>query len=405
MEKFLLEILFEFFDRKTALKFSKRNLIPVPGKQHITSKQYARDIQKPGLFNMISEQIDLVITLAENNLPLDKFLELLLRLGQFSINTSEFTAAVYIYEKILSKTKGKRELDSYTAFSYKSLADVFSRQAVWEISFGYIRRASDIYEKENNYEGLADCENLAGTIYGDLGNLVKAQLHFEKAYSLITDKEVNKHLVSKIKMNLGIVNNIRGDIEKSLDFYKSALSDYKALNDVKRIAEMYHNLGMLYSKQGKFNNAHKEFDRSIKLSKKVGNLQTLGFSYIGKANIYAIQKEYYLGENFAEKALEVCHELNDLLSIADTYKIKGIIQRELGNFELSEQYLSTSLRLNKELKNQLNKAETEKELGFLFKETGKSGDSKNYFRKAKRYFTLIGDKEESARIKAILFSY
>lgn len=404
IEKFLIEILNEFFDHKTVMKFTKKSLMLDPAKTKDPSKLSARKNEHTGTVIKISEQIDLIITLAENKLSLEKFLELLHRIGQYSISTGEFTTAVYIYEKILSKSKGKKGLDLFTANSYRSLAEVFSRQAVWEISFAYINRAKEIYSKHNNKEGYADCENLIGTIYGDLGNLAEAQIHFEKAYSLVVRNRSDKHLTSKIKMNLGIINNIRGNINKALDFYRNALVDFESMKDYKRIAEIRHNLGMLYCKQQKYKLAHSEFDKSIKLSEKSGDMQTLGFSYLGKANAYAVQKEYFLGEDFAEKALEVCQELKDMLSIADTYKIKGVIQRELKNFEVSEHYLTTSLRLNKELKNQLNKAETEKEIGILYMETGKKTESKNYLRRSIRYYTRIGDIEEAAGIKNLIDS-
>ena len=398
MEKQLLGILHGFFDNKTVAKFSKKNILLKPSGKGKSSA--VKSVSNS--FLKVNVQIDLVITFAEYNLPLLKFIELLLRLGAYSIGTGEFSSAVYIFEKVLSRTKAKKELENFTADSYLSLGEIFSRQAVWEISLNYIKRANDIYARLNNNEGLADCENLTGTIYGDLGNLKEAQMHFDKAYSLLTDKLTNKLLASKIKTNLGIVNNILGNFDKALEYYKSALSDFKTAKDTRRIAEVKHNMGMLYSKLHKYNSAHKEFNSSIRLSKKLGDLQTLGLSYIGKANAYAVQKEFSLGDSFAQKALEVCHESKDMLSVADIYKIQGIIQRELHNYDNAATFLLTSLRLNIELKNQLNKAETEVELGKLFKLIGKDVESKDYFRRSIRYYKRIGDNEEILRIKEML---
>ena len=400
----LLEILLGFFDKKTVAKFSKKYIMPKLSSNANSSQLYLSEKVEPSNFLKVNVQIDLIITYAEDNLPFQKFIELLHQLGEYSISTGEFSSAVYIFEKILHKTRAKSELLIFTAHSFRSLGEVFSRQALWEISFNYIKRAIEIYSKLKNPEGIAECENLLGTIYGDLGNLSDAQVHFEKAYSMLKGKLLKSKLASKIKTNLGIVSNIAGNFKKALEYYKSALVDFETAKDLRRMAEVRHNLGMLYGKINKYNSAHKEFNTSIKLSQKLGDLQTLGLSYIGKANLYAVQKEFPLGDEFARKALEVCHESKDMLSIADIYKIQGIIQRELHNYDNAATYLLTSLRLNKELKNQLNKAEAELELGKLFKQIGDEMESKNYFRSAIKYYKRIGDHQEIDRINELLLA-
>ncbi len=401
MEKILSEILLEFFDNKTVAKFSKKKLMPgFPGSTKMSPA--ASNGNELSSFLKVNVQIDLIITYSEDTLPAGKFVELLLKLGEYYVGCGEHSSAVYIFEKILSRTRAKKEFDGFTADSFRWLGEVFSRQAVWEISFSYIKRALEIYKRLKKREGIADCENLLGTIYGDIGNLKEAELHFEKAYSFLPRNLSNRLLASKIKTNLGIINNIAGNFEKALEYYKSALSDFESADNQRRTAEVRHNLGMLFGKLHNYKSAHKEFDKSIKLSRKTGDMETLGLSYIGKANLYAVQKEYLLGEDFAEKALRVCQKSNDMLSIADIYKIQGIIQRELRNYDNSATYLLTSLRLNKELNNKLNQAETELEVGKLLMETGNKEESREHYRRAINYFKTIGDMEEVERIKSLL---
>ncbi len=401
IDKQLFKILQKYFNNKSVAKFFKKSITPASSVKAKSAKSILKEKKDIAYSVKTNVQTDLIITFAEGKLPLEKFVKLLLHLGDHAISTGEFSTAVYLYEKVLSKLRTHKDLEVYVADSYRSLGEIFSRQAVWEISFSYIRRAIEIYARLGNRAGLADCENLLGTIYGDLGNIKEAQAHFEKAFSLLSSRTGNSLLVSKIKTNLGIVNNISGNYETALKHYKSALTYFESIKDTKRMAEVRHNLGMLYSKLHKYERAHKEFNRSISLSKKSVDLQTHGLSLIGKASLYAIQKEFSLSDDCARKALEVCHEIKDMLSIAEVYKIQGIIQRELCNYDNAATYLLTSLRINKELKSQLNKAEVELELGVLFKEIGKEVESKDYYRRALRYFKRIGDKEEVDKIKKL----
>ena len=406
-EKYLENILLKFFTKKVVEEFKLKFFVSRTLNEKNTSKSIGDKNQIKIEINnyfKITSQIDLIITFAENNLPTNKFLELLLQLGKFSVFTSDFSSAVYIYEKIIGLSKGNKNLDKIKAESLLALGEVFSKQALWGISFNYIKEANLIFKRVNNIKGLVSCENLLGSIYGETGNLDKSKMHFENAITLLK-KKPDVNLKGKIEINLGIINTMQENYESALKHYKSALYNFDPIKDEKRIAEIRHNLGMLYSKTQKYNLALREFNNSIKLSTKNGDLQTLGFSYLSKAFIYATQKNYKLGDAFAEKALEVCHKTNDRLSIADIYKIKGIIQREIMDYSLAENYLNTSLRINKELKNEMNKAETEFELGVLYSNMNKKGESKSSFNNALKYYTKIGAYHEIKLIENLLTSY
>lgn len=402
-EDILSDILIEFFDKNAFSKLRKKLPVKTQATRIPKISTKSVDLIESGAINpfQTDSPIDFIITTAEASLSEEKFLQLLSKLGGYSISSGEFTPAVYIFEKLVAITKGKTKLNKITADSLLSLGDIFSRQALWGISFNYINDAYNIFRKLNNNKGCADCENILGSIHGELGNLKEAHIHFERALSFLKHKKDNC-IKGKIEINLGIINNIQGNFDLALEYYNNALDKFKSMNDLKRIAEIRHNIGILHSKTHKYELAIKEFDQSIYLSSKRKYLPTLGVSYLGKAVVYAIQEDYKLSSLFAEKALEVSHKINDKLSIADVYKVKGIIYRDTKNYELAESYLSTSLRINKELNNEMNKAETEFELGLLYKYMNKKSESRSFFLSAKKYFTKIGALKEVREIDRLL---
>ena len=396
-------ILKEFFDKYTPPVLNAK----LPGNSSSTgnpknSKISAEYISSESLKLIQTDlQIDFIITKAETELTEDKLLSLLSRLGNYFINSGEFTPAVYIFEKLVATSNSKDKLTKTTGDALLSLADIFSRQALWGISLNYINEAYKVYKKLNNNKGCADCENLLGTIHGELGNLSQAYIHFEKSLFFLRNRK-NNSIKGKIEINLGIINNIQGNYDLALNYFHKALEKFTALKDTKRVAEIRHNLGMLHSKTHQYQNAIREFNQSISLSEKRKFQSTLSLSYLGKAVIYAIQENYNLSNLFADKALEICHKVNDRLSIADIYKVQGIIHRDTKNYELAENYLLTSLRINKELNNSMNKAETEFELGLLYKLKGKKSDSILFFLNARKYFLKIGALKELKEIDKLL---
>jgi len=333
--------------------------------------------------------IELLITFASEKLSNYKLIELMLYLGETCIAQGELETASQIYFRILSKINSESHLENIAANSLLALGEINSRQAKWEKSIAFINQAKKIFNKQNELKGIAKCNNMLGTIYGDRGNIKKAKECFENSLSIL-DSKTDSAIIGMIETNIGILNNIKGDYDESLLYYQRALIKYEQLKDVLRMSQLRHNLGMLHTQKKEYEPALREFDRSITISIKAGFLPNLALSYLSKAYIYAKSDDLPLAAAFADKSLEISRQLNDRLSIADIYKIKGIIERKLKSYSISENYFLTSFRLNTELKNILNHAETLYELGELYIELDRIKEAKRCFKTALKDYRKMG---------------
>jgi tetratricopeptide (TPR) repeat protein len=346
-------------------------------------------------------QIDLLITYASSRLKEDNFLALLLLLSNASLTLGDFTTSLGLCDKLISHSVNNPLLSHISANAYLIKGEIFSRQANWEMSFSNIKDARNIFTSINDNTGIAKCENLSGTIYGDLGDLTNAIEHFERALSIVNEQD-NYAFTGKIEINLGIVNTIQGKYDMAVSYFRRAMINFEKISELKRISEIHHNLGMVYTKKNDFNSALKSFDESIILSVKLGYLQTCGLAYLSKAYVYSQMKDFRLSLAFADKAMEIAYKLDDKLTIAEVYKIKGIIQRDSGNHNASENLLLTSLRINQETGNKLNEAETYHELGILYKEMNNQMKSKEHLDKALDYFRKINAEPEIKKLESVL---
>ena len=329
--------------------------------------------------------INFLITFAESKLGRQKFIELLLYLGEISISQGELGTGSEIYNHVLNLIKDDTKQENVAAHSLLAMGDIASRQAEWEKSIAYINKAKKLFEKQKDYKGSFRCENLLGTIAGDRGDLKKANKHFEKSFTYLRQKK-DDALIGMLEINLGILNNIQGDYDSAFMYYQRALIKFEQLQNFRRITEVRHNLGMLFTEKQEYQAALAEFDLSISSALQAGYLPTLALSYLGKAFIYTQQEDYPLANAFADKAMEICFKLNDRLSIADIYKIKGIIERKVKNYKGAENYLLSSLRINEELENVLNLAETSYELGLLYLDTRKEDEANKHLKFALDYY-------------------
>jgi adenylate cyclase len=340
-------------------------------------------------------QIDLLITYSEKKLSHNKLIHFLLILGETLKYQGEYNAAISIFNSLLNNVSNESKFANIKVNCYLAIADIYDKQAYWKESLLLVKKAKKASKVQNDYKGIAFCENFFGTVYGEQGNIKKAKSHFENSLSLLNDKA----FIGMLETNLGILNNMQGNFDEAFTYFQRALVRYEQTHDISRIAELRHNIGMLYTQKGEFESALKEFDKSIALSLESGLYSKIGISYLGKSYIFTQMKDYQLASVFANKAMEICNGLNDRLSMADIYKIKGIIERNLRNYKLSENYLLTSLRINQELSNDLNRAESLYELGKLYIDMNQRDKASEVFSSSLEYYRKINSSEMIKKLK------
>jgi len=319
--------------------------------------------------------VDMMITHGEKQLQDEKYCNFLLDLSQLMFYAGETAFSLEIAEDLLSKLEASNNFQSIKAETNLMVSKIFWAQAYWDDCNHYVEEARRIFQSISSESGIAKCDNMLGTLYGEKGEFDIAQKHLENALEHL--KEDDDTLFSSVILaNLGIINTINGDFQKAIWNYKTSVEKLDKLNDARRLSRVYHNVGMLYTRMEKYDEALDEFNKCISLSLDNDYLSNCAIAYIGKAFVYTKLKNPQLADAYTDKAMEISYKINDTLSIADIYKIKAMVQSDLENFQLSEELFETSIRLNKDLDNKLNEAESSAELEKLLDETAKSDDAK-----------------------------
>jgi tetratricopeptide (TPR) repeat protein len=371
VDEFIKEIEAEnIADQSVALEISQ-----------LDSSQVNYDIPKGIDKRMI---VDRIATYCEKQLEEAKFYNLLLDLSQLMLFSGENSYSLELAQDLFRKIEFKPEFNTILGETNLMISKIYWSQAFWDDCEFYITEASRIFESISSKSGIVKCENMLGTLLGEKGEFDKARKHFENALELIKDDDLSSQAM--ILTNLGIINTVNEDFEKAVWNYKNASEGFEELKDNRRLARVYHNLGMLYSQMKKYDDALDEFNKCITISKEMDYLSNCAVAYIGKAYIYIQQKNSALAEAYTDKAMEIAYKIDDTLSIADIYKIKGMIHNNMDNFQLSEEFFENSIRLNKDTESKLNEAESSAELGKLLKETDREDEAKPYLESAVNFF-------------------
>jgi len=336
--------------------------------------------------------VDKMITHCENDLPEERFYNLLLDLSKLMLHSGEVSFSLEIAENLLRKLNTDNKYVSVLAEANLMVSKIYWTQAIWDECSYYISKAMQLFLSISSEPGVAKCENMLGTLYGEKGEFEKAQQYLENALKHLKEDD---DLLSRamILTNLGVIYTIQGDFDKAVWNLKTSIEKFEILNDTRRLSRVYHNIGMLYSRMGKYDEALDEFNKCISHSLDNDYLSNCAIAYVGKAFIYTKLKNSALADAYTNKAMEIAYKINDTLSIADIYKIKGMIQSEMENFQLSEEFFETSIRLNKDLENKLNEAESSAELGKLLQKNNKEEEAKPYINSAASYYKEIKDED------------
>ena len=395
------KILSEYLGSKSFNEYKKLLAERKPGMKRVSSinstskKQLAQKLTSS--FNYYS-YIEFLISFTNRKLSDIKLIELVLFLGEISIQKGELESAIILFNNLINASQKKSSFVSVVAHSMLALGEIYSRQADWVNSKRYIQKAKKIYVEQNDNKGIAKCENLIGTIYGDRGYLKNAQKHFESSLGFVNPKK-ERSIYGMLEMNLGVLNNILQKHDEAYNYYQRALIIFEKENNIRRIAEVTGNIGVLYLQKENYKLALKFFDKSFVYSQKADVLNPMCVALLNKALIYTKLNDFQLADVFADKAMEIAHKINDRLSVADIYKIKGVIKRCTKNYEMSENYLQTSLRINTDLQNLLNLAETNYELGLLCVDIKKLKDAKKYFNLAVKQFKQLKMNDMANKVK------
>ena len=332
--------------------------------------------------------VDKMITHCENDLTEEKFYNLLMDLSQLMWHCGEITFSLEIVENLLGKVNSNEKYISFEAEANLMISKIYWSQAIWDDCNYYVSKAMELFISISNETGIAKCENMLGTLYGEKGEYEKALQYLENALShLKEDDDLATRAV--ILTNLGVIYTINGDFEKAVWNLKTAIEKFESLNDTRRASRVYHNIGMLYTRMEKYDEALDEFNKCISHSLDNDYLSNCAIAYVGKAYIYTKLNNSALADAYTDKAMEIAYKINDTLSIADIYKIKGMIHNEMDNFQLSEEFFENSLRLNKELESKLNEAESSAELGKLLQKNDREEEAKPYLDSAVNYYEEI----------------
>jgi serine phosphatase RsbU (regulator of sigma subunit)/tetratricopeptide (TPR) repeat protein len=245
-----------------------------------------------------------------------------------------------------------------------SISDAF-QSTDYESALLYAKRALGLYKKADNKKGMARAHFNIGYSYTDLGNLNESVEQYKSALKLY--EEIKDTLGTAKSLNdLGYLSQLQGKSQEAFAYYKKALDFFKALDDKENIAATMNNIGLLLHGQGDYKNALHYYSQSAVLKKELGNKKGLAMTYNNIGALYIDQKNFDMAFQPIQQSLQLRKEIGDKAGIAQSLVNFGSIFRGKKNYPQALSFFLKALEIQRELGNRYDLCINLSNIGALY---------------------------------------
>jgi putative nucleotidyltransferase with HDIG domain len=201
-------------------------------------------------------------------------------------------------------------------------------------------------------------------------------------------------LRGRIEQNLGIMDNIQGNLAGALAHYQRALDAFRIGGDERGCAMAYISLGMISADQERWDDADASFTRSLELTSRLGDQYLRAHALLNRTEVDLARNQFDVAQHNAEEALRTFDTLGVTRYKAETYRVLGAVYRATGRMQLSESRLLMAIELAASVRAVLAEAESTRELALLYGETGRNQDALRLLNAAHRLFGKLDARVE-----------
>jgi putative nucleotidyltransferase with HDIG domain len=241
----------------------------------------------------------------------------------------------------------------------------------------------------------AEALNSLAAMELDAGALDAAQATFARALELGGGFG---ELRARVEQNLGIVANIRGDLDGALAHYRASLDAYREEGNEHGCACAYHNLGMVSADRELWLDADRYFQESRTIAERIGDAHLKAHCLVNHAEIHVARQHYDEARADAEAALAIFDQLGDRAAKADAYRAIGVVYRETGRFALAESRLRSAIELAAASAAVLREAEASRDLAIVYQAMGRNHEALTLLNAAYRLFRRLDARLELVHV-------
>ena len=200
----------------------------------------------------------------------------------------------------------------------------------------------------------------------------------------------------------------KGDLE--VDFHHTAedigiglgQAVKKALGDKKGIAIAHNNIAIVYHAKGELDKTLEFYKNSLNIVENIGDKKCCLYSYCGLAETLIGLGDFQKALENLEKALAISIEIDVKGRESISYRLLGMVFREKGDLDLAIEMFEKARNIHGQIDDKMELARLSYEYGLLFKSKDEPGKAKEHLEKTLSMFEEMGMKLWADKTQKVL---
>lgn len=323
-------------------------------------------------------------------------IELLLNNGVPLEKAGQWRGAIEIYERAFQTSVAQSDSRALTeavlriGHSYRQMGDTVLAAEYFELASVIAQLNDDKGQAGRALNGLAALHHV-------IGDLKAAEVLYDDARRM-SDLAGDLLNTGHIDLNLGTLATIRGDRNRALEHYQSALSCYERVGHERGIAGVLNNLGMLHIDLLDLESAESALDQALQICVATGDVVTESIVQTNRTELFIVRGELDRARSSCDDAFEIASRVGDHRTKADALKFYGVIYREVKRPHLAEIHLRQAIAVASKYSNPLTEAESQRELALVLRAQDRNREALSALNRAHVLFDALRAERDQADV-------
>jgi len=291
-------------------------------------------------------------------------------------NTGDYPEALKRINEAIENSTGD---NFFLAEAFLAKGSLFFLSGNYSETFSFYRRAYELAKKTANKFNEAKSLVDLGIINDQNGIVEKARQQFSEALSIAEDSGFEE-LSAFGNSEQGVSYSFTGELLKAKDSYLKSYRIFKKLGNNLRISLLSENIAKLYLSQFNYVEAMRLYNDGIKYAG--DNKRALAINLLGLADVYANLSNYSKALEYYNKAKEISAQIKDLVLESDVNSGLGSLNFNLGNYKSAYDYFKKANELGKNSRDTYIIADTYHNLGLTNFQLGNFNNSELNYRES-----------------------
>ena len=310
--------------------------------------------------------------------------------GERAEAAGDFLAAASAYRAVTAVAD-----ESLAAEAHFRLGRVSWRQGRFTPALAAFEDARALAARIGDVELVARIDNGIGAVHYALGDYPAARQSYSAA--LEATREVGMH--GKIVMNLGVIENIQGNLEEARARYERARQLFEQSGDEESAMLALHNRGMVDADLGRWDDADDAFLRALALAMSRGNREMVARSLVNRTEVLIERAALDDAIAHCDRALSIYEDVSDEVGRGEALRWRARARRAAARYEAAESDANEALLIAIRCGARLLEAESARDLAMIRIQLGDRSGAMKELRRAHALFTKLGAHREAAEVE------